>query len=272
VGDSGEQDLELYTEIALNYRGQVLGIFIRDVTTPLLSTTPITNTSTGSLPLFFESNGQPIPRKDRGLATLKGLRDSWRQKSSESAPTLSTLTPKIRKEELLSEAKELNQFTAPKEIGLLTPPLVTAQSAGEGVVEDLPLGLSMTPPLLPRPVLSGRTPSSSSIGSTNSEPATPDTVTVPPCTTRPETIHRTGMEDSSSRVKRVENWRRRLVRAREKLLLANCEVGIWTWRVGGDVEQICECLVMEYLESKKRTEYNGVNEDIQVQKSELHMS
>lgn len=34
VGDSGEADLEVYTDVALDYPGRVLGIFIRDVTTP----------------------------------------------------------------------------------------------------------------------------------------------------------------------------------------------------------------------------------------------
>ena len=35
VGDSGEADLEVYTEVALDNPGRVLGIFIRDVTTPV---------------------------------------------------------------------------------------------------------------------------------------------------------------------------------------------------------------------------------------------
>lgn len=35
VGDSGEADLEVYTDIALTHPGRVLGIFIRDVTTPV---------------------------------------------------------------------------------------------------------------------------------------------------------------------------------------------------------------------------------------------
>lgn len=34
VGDSGEADLEVYTELALEYPGRILAIFIRDVTTP----------------------------------------------------------------------------------------------------------------------------------------------------------------------------------------------------------------------------------------------
>ena len=35
VGDSGEADLEVYTDVALDNPGKVLGIFIRDVTTPV---------------------------------------------------------------------------------------------------------------------------------------------------------------------------------------------------------------------------------------------
>ncbi|KAM5508400.1 hypothetical protein McanMca71_000370 [Microsporum canis] len=34
VGDSGEVDLEVYTELAMANKGRILGIFIRDVTTP----------------------------------------------------------------------------------------------------------------------------------------------------------------------------------------------------------------------------------------------
>lgn len=34
VGDSGEADLEVYTELALAYPGRILAVFIRDVTTP----------------------------------------------------------------------------------------------------------------------------------------------------------------------------------------------------------------------------------------------
>ena len=37
VGDSGEADLEVYTEVALDHPGRVLGVFIRDVTTPVKS-------------------------------------------------------------------------------------------------------------------------------------------------------------------------------------------------------------------------------------------
>ncbi|GAB7360353.1 hypothetical protein MBLNU230_g8311t1 [Neophaeotheca triangularis] len=37
VGDSGEADLEVYTDVVLDNPGRILGVFIRDVTTPLRS-------------------------------------------------------------------------------------------------------------------------------------------------------------------------------------------------------------------------------------------
>jgi phosphatidate phosphatase APP1 len=37
VGDSGEADLEVYTEVVLGNPGRILGVFIRDVTTPIQS-------------------------------------------------------------------------------------------------------------------------------------------------------------------------------------------------------------------------------------------
>lgn len=233
MGDSGEQDLELYTEMALGHRGQILGIFIRDVTTPLLTRT---SSSSSLLPsFFFEGNDQPAQRQGR-LAHLKGFRESWRTKSQEAVPTISSLD--IREE----TETELDQFSM-TEIDLLSPLIIKAESAGEGVVKDLPLRQSKTPPPLPpRPQ---RIPSSSSICSTNSESAID--------------FHHTQnkfTEERSAKVKRVENWKRRLAMAREKLLTANSGVEIWTWRVGSDVDKICEDLLMRRVESK----YKGVKD------------
>ena len=58
----------------------------------------------------------------------------------------------------------------------------------------------------------------------------------------------------SSRIKRVEQWKKRLTVAREKLLVNECGVEIWTWRVGQDVEKICETLI---LKEQKRREGEG---------------
>ena len=80
VGDSGEADLELYTDIVLAHPGRVLGVFIRDVTT-----TPG--------PGFFDSSMGPLSgggakstlrgRRSNGAFSSNGL-----AKTSESRPTL----------------------------------------------------------------------------------------------------------------------------------------------------------------------------------------
>ncbi|MCJ1286406.1 hypothetical protein MMC26_005751 [Xylographa opegraphella] len=80
VGDSGEADLELYTDIVLAHPGRVLGVFIRDVTT-----TPGQG--------FFDSSMGPLSgggarstlrgRRSNGAFSSNGL-----AKTSESRPTL----------------------------------------------------------------------------------------------------------------------------------------------------------------------------------------
>lgn len=48
VGDSGEADLEVYTEVVLANPGRILGVFIRDVTTPVQSGYFDSNNGSGS--------------------------------------------------------------------------------------------------------------------------------------------------------------------------------------------------------------------------------
>jgi hypothetical protein len=124
---------------------------------------------------------------------------------------------------------------------MFSPFLLSASHAGEGTTEDLPLRKSKTPPPT-RPSVLSRTRSSTSLTSD------PEDFGVSARSSTEKTV----VEDPSSRVKRVENWRRRLARARERLLLSEGQVEIWTWRVGGDVEHICESLVVKAMERKKQ--------------------
>jgi hypothetical protein len=50
------------------------------------------------------------------------------------------------------------------------------------------------------------------------------------------------------RVKRVEAWKRRLARSRERLSVVGVE--IWTWRVGSDVEGICEEVILRRVQEE----------------------
>jgi len=69
-------------------------------------------------------------------------------------------------------------------------------------------------------------------------------------------------DQQTVRVKRVENWKRRLERARERLELAGSGVEIWTWRVGADVQSICEELIVRSVpdESQGGNQKFGVKE------------
>lgn len=66
VGDSGEADLEVYTDIVLTNPGRILGIFIRDVTTP------------DKKPFFDKSVGylEPEPTRSRSTPQLVDRSDS----------------------------------------------------------------------------------------------------------------------------------------------------------------------------------------------------
>lgn len=65
VGDSGEADLEVYTDIVIANPGRILGIFIRDVTTP--DQKPFFDKSVGNLkpePIRSRSTPQLVDRSD----------------------------------------------------------------------------------------------------------------------------------------------------------------------------------------------------------------
>ncbi|CAH7685691.1 hypothetical protein PPACK8108_LOCUS20262 [Phakopsora pachyrhizi] len=77
VGDSGEQDLEIYVSLAQAYLGRILGIYIRDVTTqsvvstsltnqPLINSTPKLTTSTQSSREFFSLAFSLSPLRSSG--------------------------------------------------------------------------------------------------------------------------------------------------------------------------------------------------------------
>lgn len=67
VGDSGEADLEVYTEVVLGNPGRILGVFIRDVTTPVQSG-------------YFDPNGG----SGSGKNSTPGTRNHSRTKSGDS--------------------------------------------------------------------------------------------------------------------------------------------------------------------------------------------
>ncbi|KAK2832651.1 hypothetical protein FQN49_006882, partial [Arthroderma sp. PD_2] len=87
VGDSGEVDLEIYTELAMANKGRILGIFIRDVTTP-----PVRG--------FFDRSAPHLERRRRNRSSIdfSGL-----LKTPENKPTL---PPRRYMEENKAEPEE----------------------------------------------------------------------------------------------------------------------------------------------------------------------
>jgi hypothetical protein len=100
VGDSGEQDMQLYTSLAAQYPQNVLGIFIRDVTTKLAQTSPSTSTTTGSTPSGTQkSSSFPPPAVEWNHANsaddLAGLIKEERESESTKNPLPAKQPPRL---------------------------------------------------------------------------------------------------------------------------------------------------------------------------------
>jgi phosphatidate phosphatase APP1 len=82
VGDSGEADLEVYTDIAMTHPGRILAIFIRDVTTP-------------EQPAYFDS-GFEVGHGRTHRGTPSGRLTRWsRSNSSDSISNRPALPPRM---------------------------------------------------------------------------------------------------------------------------------------------------------------------------------
>ncbi|EDO65411.1 hypothetical protein GE21DRAFT_4539 [Neurospora crassa] len=89
VGDSGEADLEVYTDLALAYPGRILAVFIRDVTTP-------EQVDMG----YFTSNTQAtdrnngLERSDSGRRRAQTMRAATATNTRDVAPPPPKLPPR----------------------------------------------------------------------------------------------------------------------------------------------------------------------------------
>ncbi|KAI8445405.1 hypothetical protein BY996DRAFT_4650096 [Phakopsora pachyrhizi] len=127
VGDSGEQDLEMYVSLAQAYPGRILGIYIRDVTTPsvnsnssinqpLINSTPNLTTSTRSSREFFSSarsSTRPIaPPKPQHLCgtRTRDVPSSLPQAINSSIETFRSRVKRAETELEMIAPKELKVF------------------------------------------------------------------------------------------------------------------------------------------------------------------
>lgn len=82
VGDSGEADLEVYTDLVLAHPGRVLAIFIRDVTTP-------------EQPGYFDATKTPVERAGAGSGSGSGYGSGSGSGSGAGAARRPALPPRM---------------------------------------------------------------------------------------------------------------------------------------------------------------------------------
>lgn len=88
IGDSGEADLEVYTDVVLANPGKILAVFIRDVTTP-------------QTPGFFDSTWGPLSGERRRRDTKAQFGDSTASQVSNTSQTTEQrpkLPPRVKSE------------------------------------------------------------------------------------------------------------------------------------------------------------------------------
>lgn len=92
VGDSGEADLEVYTDFVLENPGRVLGVFIRDVTTPVSK--GFFDSSIG--PLAGERSSNPSSRSSGNSGTNRTARSQVPSEEDEDPDLKAAITASLR--------------------------------------------------------------------------------------------------------------------------------------------------------------------------------
>ncbi|KAK1756274.1 ATP-dependent RNA helicase DRS1 [Echria macrotheca] len=257
VGDSGEADLEVYTELAIANPGRILAVFIRDVTTP---------EPTGYFDTSFGANVPQRRREDTRIrfegvgpsdddpSKRPSLPPRVRSEPSNSGPVMGTLIDlseepeqlgsrdNVSNVDLLSRkppppprpAKPASLRSAPSDVGRPSH----SKTMENGTDRDSPLSNASrsTPPPPPPPRRRG-TPSMRSMTSDMG-----DIEPLPGAAFPLSTAAETASEPIS---KKLDLWRRRLARAHE--VLEEHKVQLYTWRKGDDVIREAEGIVKEAM-------------------------
>ncbi|CAI4218065.1 unnamed protein product [Parascedosporium putredinis] len=272
VGDSGEADLEVYTELAVAHPGRVLAIFIRDVTTPDHPDFFDSSIAAGILRAEkdkLKAKPGPSPRPAKPAALRSGssesrastLQEDSSQTSKRSSPAPPPPPPRSRKPVgAPSDGNPRHPF--------LSRNIRTTLRLGQGIdsiretrKERL---MALTGPqrdkrLLPPP---RRTGTGSSVQSIRAGPdyITPRDNRTPPASTprmsgtppngpaaTASEWNSQGQQQGNATVnKKLELWRRRLARAQE--ILDDQGVQLYTWKRGYDVMDEATGIIRRALE------------------------
>lgn len=151
IGDSGEADLEVYTDFVLENPGRVVAVFIRDVTTTegpgFFEPSSGFGSSDGSSPR--QGEGRPTSMSGHGrasseddpelnaaiAASLRDLEQDNLQRSKSASPRLDQDHPNLRPK--LPDRNPSSQTTTPRGRPDAVPNLIDLSSEGEP--EDLPI-------------------------------------------------------------------------------------------------------------------------------------
>lgn len=284
VGDSGEADLEVYTEIAERFPGRILAVFIRDVTTTLAPD------EKG----FFDSNElqaeyskamqewadekaasvkeaaiakipPPLPPKRRSANAAGQQKDQEEprthaqrpeaarreQSSSSSASSTKVPPPKPPKP---SELRVMRTNTAVP--ALPSPPpsswAVRLAPSDPSSLRGHSAPSSPPPPPLPRRTATvsgteGQTFAVASALSSVAQAPLPGATSSSPSPSLPLTAQQQQQQEALLS-KKEELWIRRWERA--QMIMDRNGVVLKSWRNGGDVEVICRSIVEEALWGK----------------------
>ncbi|KIW34440.1 uncharacterized protein PV07_01218 [Cladophialophora immunda] len=198
VGDSGEADLEVYTDVVLEHPGRVLGVFIRDVTTPVkkgffdqaISNTPPDSMiardggrlsrSPGDIKTDAPENRPALPERPKSTVDPKLAEGDLIDFTDDSEAKKGSLKPPTH----LSDMRQLdangkphapNKPNKPSSLRNFsttqsTPPANHVRYSASSDTETQEAVKKKPPPPPPKPRRSGRTPDANT-GHAMSEPA-----------------------------------------------------------------------------------------------------
>lgn len=266
VGDSGEADLEVYTEIVEKFPGKVLAVFIRDVTT-----TPSPNDKG-----FFDSNESKAEyaktMQDWADEKAASLKDAGNTKAPPPLPKRRPNSPQQDQDEFQPVTQRLEARepeSSSSSISGKTPPpprpakppalqgLKRTNTASAAIPTQSPTKSPTSsfrgpPPSPPPPPLPRRTATMSSMeGNTFSspKPASIPSPNIPSSSFSPApSLAAQQQQQEMLLSKKEELWMRRWEHA--QMIMGRNGVPLHSWRTGEDVEVICRGVIEEALWGK----------------------
>lgn len=289
VGDSGEADLEVYTELAVQNPGRILAVFIRDVTTPEQPGFFDSSFSTGT-----EQSSRQAPLPPRPKTATAENRPQLPPRSSDTPPSTRSVGPTMGT--LIDLSDEPGQMSHSSDSGQKKdgpPPRPAKPAALRGATSDAATGTRSSPtsinprvqaisgsdarssPPPPPPPRRRGTPQASSIPRVDSNRDIPnlESLSISSQTPSPASSGNqnngsgtgyqggtnngtnNGQQAQAAINKKVDLWLRRLSRAHE--VLDGIGVQLYTWRNGRDVIREAEGIVKAELRNHGQGQVQG---------------